>query len=66
MITTDIYLYIRHNIYIGILITCYGYTLYNHHIYKIEIAFLLAILLTIKSSYEYGKLKAAYSDNKTT
>lgn len=62
LITTGLYHYIRHPIYTGILITCCGYALYSHSIYKILITSFLAILFIIKSSYEEEKLKTTFND----
>jgi len=60
LIQNGIYKYIRHPIYTGILLGCFGYSLYVDSSYKILISVLLLLLFTIKSRYEEKELKQKF------
>jgi len=60
LIQNGIYKYIRHPIYTGILLGCFGYSLYVDSSYKILISVLLLLLFIIKSRYEEKKLKQKF------
>ncbi len=52
LITHGLFKYIRHPIYLGILLSAFSLALYLGSGYKLLIAFLLLILFYFKSSYE--------------
>ena len=60
LVTDGIYKYMRHPIYIGILLLCFGISLFQQDISKLLVSILLSLLFYFKSSYEETLLVEKY------
>lgn len=60
LITSGLYKHIRHPIYTGVLLIAFGITIWHGHIVTLTASILLVGLLTYKSLYEEGLLRAQY------
>jgi len=64
LISYGIYKYVRHPIYLGILIAMIAFAIYSVSVIKLVIAFALIVVLYLKSSYEEKLLIKDFSDYK--
>jgi len=62
LIESGLYQYIRHPIYTGILLMCFGYAVYTGSFFRIGISIALWILFYFKSNYEEKLLRNRYPD----
>jgi protein-S-isoprenylcysteine O-methyltransferase Ste14 len=60
LVTDGAYAYVRHPIYLGILLILIGYSLYAQNILQLVFALLLAVLLNFKSKQEEALLESTY------
>ncbi|MCW8981891.1 MAG: isoprenylcysteine carboxylmethyltransferase family protein [Altibacter sp.] len=64
LISYGIYKYVRHPIYLGILISMIAYAIYSVSVIKLVISLALIVVLYLKSSYEEKLLMKDFSDYK--
>ncbi len=62
LVQHGIFKYVRHPIYIGILISCYGFAFYKANFFQIIIATLLLLLFIYKARYEERLLEKKFND----
>ena len=62
LITNGLYHFVRHPIYTGILLFCFGYAMYSQSIWRLIISLSLLILFNFKAKYEEKKLTEKFSD----
>jgi len=64
LIKTDLYKFVRHPIYTGIILMVFGYGIYKESIWKMLVAVVLLILFYFKLEYEEGLLMERYAEYK--
>ena len=62
LVQHGIFKYVRHPIYTGILISCYGFAFYKANLFQIIIATLLLLLFIYKAGYEERLLEKKFKD----
>jgi protein-S-isoprenylcysteine O-methyltransferase Ste14 len=60
--TNGLYSLVRHPIYTGIILTCFGFGVYSESLWRILIGLALWVLFHFKSSYEETLLLKKYPD----
>jgi protein-S-isoprenylcysteine O-methyltransferase Ste14 len=62
LIQQGIFKYVRHPIYSGILLFCFGFSLYRANLFPLLVSFLLLALFIYKAKYEEGLLQKKFSE----
>jgi protein-S-isoprenylcysteine O-methyltransferase Ste14 len=65
LIQHGIFKFVRHPIYSGILLFCFGFSLYQANLFQWLVSFLLLTLFIYKAKYEEGLLQKKFNEYAT-